>query len=196
MNNIERLALYLETEIMKKLLYFIVSIFTLASCLPTEEPANAPETVESVDFERYSGLWYEIASYPQIFEIGCNCVTATYGALPNGNVSVVNTCTRFFPGGPQTDIAGQATIVPNSGNAKLNVAFFGGTPPDDAIGNYWVIGLADDYSWALISDPFRNTFWILSRTAQMEDQLYNELLDLAVEKGFKRTKIKKMNQGC
>lgn len=170
-------------------------ILFMTSCLPDTPPDNAPQTVEYVDVERYAGTWYEIASYPQIFEFGCNCVTATYGLLDNGNISVFNQCTRFFPGGPENNIQGEASVVPESGNAKLNVTFFG-EPPAEGIGNYWIIGLADDYSWAMVSDPYRNTFWILSRTPTISDELYEDLLSRAEEQGYLRNRIQLMNQGC
>ncbi|MEP6795865.1 MAG: lipocalin family protein, partial [Saprospiraceae bacterium] len=34
------------------------------------------ETVPSVDLNKYAGKWYEIASFPQVFQKGCQCTTA------------------------------------------------------------------------------------------------------------------------
>ena len=34
------------------------------------------ETVKSVELSRYMGKWYEIASFPNRFQKGCNCTTA------------------------------------------------------------------------------------------------------------------------
>jgi lipocalin len=178
------------------ILPFVAVVFTAVSCIPEPLPDDVPQTVDSVDLARYAGTWYEIASYPQIFELGCNCVTATYGALPNGNISVLNKCTLFFPGGPETNILGEAAPVTGSGNAKLNVGFFGGSPNNEGPGNYWIIGLDDDYQWALVSDPFRSTFWILSRSPQISDGLYDELMAMAEEQGIIRNRVRIMNQGC
>jgi len=178
---------------MKKLFYILPLLFAVMSCIPSGDPDNPPQSVPFVDVERYSGVWYEIASYPQIFEFGCNCVTATYGIRPDGNLSVFNQCQLFVQGGPSNDIEGFATIVPNTGNAQLKVNFFG----DGEFGaDYWIIGLAEDYSWAMVSDPSRNTFWILSRTPDMDQDLYLELIQMAVDNGFNRQRIARMNQGC
>jgi len=63
---------------------------------------------------------------------------------------------------------GKAFVVPNTGNSKLKVQFFWSFK-----GNYWIIDLASDYSWAIVSDPKLKTLWILSRTKTMDAELYN-----------------------
>jgi len=42
--------------------------------------AQLPElqTVLHVDVKKYTGKWYEIASFHQIFQRGCHCTTAEY----------------------------------------------------------------------------------------------------------------------
>ena len=64
------------------------------------------------------------------------------------------------------------------------MTFFGpasATPP----GNYWIVDLAPDYSWAIVSDPSGNTGFLLSRTRTVSDALYQELLDRASVQGVK-----------
>ncbi len=36
-------------------------------------------------------------------------------------------------------------------------------------GDYWIIGLAPDYSWAVGGDPEREYSWILARTRHLND---------------------------
>ena len=57
-------------------------------------------------------------------------------------------------------------------NAKLQVQFFW-----PFRGDYWVIELDDDYQYAVVGHPDRSYLWILSRTPQMEDSLYNDLME-------------------
>ena len=142
-------------------------------------------TVSSVDLNRYLGTWYELASYPQFFERGCSNVKATY-ALKDGYVEVYN---QSLKNGKPNNIKGKAFVVPNTGNAKLKVQFFWPFK-----GNYWIIDLATDYSWAIVSDPKLKTLWILSRTKTMDAKLYNSLLEKLVIKGFDKNKIIKMVQ--
>lgn len=142
-------------------------------------------TVASVDLKRYSGTWYEIASYPQFFERGCSNVRATYTAKDR-YIEVFN---QSLKKGKPNDIKGKAFVVPENGNAKLKVQFFWPFK-----GDYWIIDLADDYSWAVVSDPKMKTLWILSRTPKMDEVLYNLLIEKLVKTGFDKEKIVRMVQ--
>ncbi len=70
-------------------------------------------------------MWYEIASIPQFFQKGCNCTTAEYTLTDKDYVIVENRCNKDSSNGKQTYIKGKAFVVENSGNAKLQVQFFG-----------------------------------------------------------------------
>jgi apolipoprotein D and lipocalin family protein len=73
----------------------------------------------------------------------------------------------------------------NSGNAKLKVQFFW---PLRA--KYWIIDLADDHSYAVVSHPNKKYLWILSRTLKMNEQIYGQILARLKEKGFDLSKLK------
>ena len=143
------------------------------------------ETVAKVDLNKYSGKWYEIASYPQRFQENCFCTTANYTITPKGYVIVENSCNKYSVNGEPSYIRGKAFVEENSGNAKLKVQFFWPFK-----GKYWIIELADDYSYAVVSHPGRKYLWILSRTPQMNHSLYIEIISRLKEKGFDVTKIK------
>jgi len=170
---------------MKTTLKSVLAVFLVAIGCSAGEQKTTVTTVKSVDLQRYAGTWYELASYPQFFEKGCTNVKATYTAKP-GYIEVYN---QSIKKGKVNDIKGKAFVVDNSGNAKLKVQFFWPFK-----GNYWIIDLADDYSWALVSDPKRKTLWILSRTPKMEETLYESLIAKLVERGFEKDKIVKMVQ--
>jgi apolipoprotein D and lipocalin family protein len=36
-------------------------------------------------------------------------------------------------------------------------------------GDYWIIGFAPDYSWAVVKDPGREYLWILARAPHLDD---------------------------
>ncbi|MGZ3863319.1 MAG: lipocalin family protein [Bacteroidia bacterium] len=152
----------------------IKSKFTLSillinlTCLMTAQPLK---TVPFVDINKYVGKWYEIASFPQRFQKGCHCTTAEYTLSEQGYVIVENRCNRESVNGKQSYIKGKAFIEKNSGNAKLKVQFFW---PFKA--KYWIIDLADDYSYAVVSHPNRKYLWILCRSPKMDDSIYNQIL--------------------
>jgi len=147
------------------------------------------QTVPFVDLNKYAGKWYEIASIPQFFQKGCNGTTAEYTVTDKGYVIVENRCNKDSIQGKQTYIKGKAFVVENSGNAKLKVQFFWPFK-----GKYWIIDLADDYSYAVVGNPNRKALWILSRTPVMSDITYQQIIAGIKEKGFDIAKIVLTNQ--
>jgi apolipoprotein D and lipocalin family protein len=148
-------------------------------------------TVPSVDLEKYMGRWFEIASFPQSFQKGCHCTTAEYSMTDKGYVKVVNTCRKDSADGKVKTADGKAFVVPGSGNAKLRVQFFW-----PFRGDYWIIDLAPDYSYAVVGDPSRKYLWILCRTPQMDETLYKEIVGRTASKGFDVSKLARNDQSC
>jgi len=147
------------------------------------------ETVPNVDLKKYAGKWYEIASYPQRFQKGCHCTTAEYSLSERGYVIVENRCNKDSVNGKQSYIKGKAFVEKGSGNAKLKVQFFWPFK-----GKYWIIDLADDYSYAVVSHPNKKYLWILSRTPKMDNAVYEQILSRLKEKGFDLTKVQSTKQ--
>ena len=142
------------------------------------------KTVPHVDLNKYSGKWYEIASFPQRFQKGCHCTTAQYTMTDKGYVIVENSCNKGSIDGKQVHIRGKAFADEVSGNAKLKVQFFW-----PFRSKYWIIDLADDYSYAVVSHPNRSYLWILSRSSKMDEVIYKEILVRLREKSFDLSKL-------
>ena len=125
----------------------------------------APMTTNGpVDLERYQGLWYEIARFPNSFEEGCVGVTAEYTLNADGTVKVLNTCRQGSLDGPVETAEGVATSV-SPDNDRLEVTFVPWLP--FARGDYWI--LQTDYQVAVIGNPAGTTGWILARTPVLPD---------------------------
>ncbi len=145
------------------------------------------ETVDYVDVERYLGLWYQIASYidPRIGDLAG--VTAEYTLNQDGTVKVVNKGIVGGLDGTPVMIEGIARVVDEETNAKLAVSFpdFGIT--DEA--EYWIIELAEDYSYAVVTNSNRSSLFILSRTPTMEESVYQDIIDRLTMQCFDPGKI-------
>jgi len=147
------------------------------------------QTVPYVDVKKYMGKWYEIASFPNRFQKDCHCTTAEYTLSENGYVIVENRCNKKSKEGPISYIRGKAFVEPNSGNAKLKVQFFW---PFKA--KYWIIDLADDYRYAVVSHPNRKYLWILSRTPTMDTVTYEKIISRLKAAGFDLSKLQTTQQ--
>jgi apolipoprotein D and lipocalin family protein len=61
-------------------------------------------------------------------------------------------------------------------------------------GDYWIIALAPDYSYAVIGEPARKYLWVLSRTPVMDELTFNTILDQIKAKGYDLTSLVRTSQ--
>ena len=165
---------------LRKYLLFII-FFSLAM----RTQAQTLQTVSSVDLKKYAGKWYEIASFLQRFQKGCHGTIAEYTLSEKGYVIVKNTCRKNSMTGKLKSITGRAFVVKGSNNAKLKVQFFW-----PIRGKYWIIDLAEDYSYAVVSHPNKKYLWILSRTASMKPEVYQQIIGKLKKMGLDIDKLK------
>ncbi len=166
-------------------------LFLMGCSTSATERLNLPElpVVQHVDVDRYLGTWYEIASFPQSFQEGCTATTATYKLREDGELDVINRCNKGGLDGKEDVAEGRARIVDSKTNAKLEVSFF-----RPFWGDYWIIDLADDYSYAVVGHPGRDYLWILSRTAQMEPAIYDGIIERLKGNGYEVERLNKTLQ--
>ena len=144
-------------------------------------------SVPAVDLARYSGKWFEIASFPMFFQRNCVAdATAEYAAAADGALTVHNRC-RTESG--FDDATGKATVVEGYGNSRLKVSFFWPFKAD-----YWVVGLDPDYRWAVVGNPNRKYLWLLSRTPQLPPALLEAALAAASAQGFDLSQLRYTRQ--
>lgn len=142
--------------------------------------------VPSVDLERYSGVWYEIARLPNRFEEKCaGDVTATYSLKSKNRLKVVNQCRKRD--GKMSKAEGEAKLKDKDGpNSRLKVrfapAFLSWLP--FVWGDYQIMELAPDYSYALVGDPGRKYLWILARSPELNEATMAKLKQAATDQGF------------
>jgi apolipoprotein D and lipocalin family protein len=173
---------------MKRLLS---SLFAAIACLaPLLAAASdgAVTPVLRVDLERYLGRWYEIGSFPMFFQRNCIAdTTAEYSPREAGGIVVRNRC-RTADGFIEAE--GKAVVVPESGNARLKVSFFWPFSSD-----YWIIGLDDDYRWAVVGNPNRKYLWILSRTPELSAAELEKARSVAAAQGYDLSMLRMTLQG-
>lgn len=147
-------------------------------------------TVDWVDVNKYTGQWYEIARLPNSFEKGLECVTANYSFKKNGKIEVLNKGYSLDKGRYKT-AKGTAWVPDSEFPGRLKVTFFW-----PFAGNYYIISLDKDYHHVLVGDPSRKYLWILSRTRELDEDVYSELMNTAGKHGFDTSAVVRINQDC
>jgi apolipoprotein D and lipocalin family protein len=172
-------------------LLLVVGLSACSKSRTSELGLPPPPVVEQVDLNRYAGKWYEIARLPNSFQKGCTATTATYTVRENGVVGVRNECHKDTPEGKLKSINGKAQVVDEESNAKLKVTFFW-----PFSGDYWIFELADDYSYAAVGSPDRETLWILSRSREMPPATYDAITSRLEEEGFAVDELLRTEHGA
>jgi apolipoprotein D and lipocalin family protein len=142
------------------------------------------ETVSFVDLDRYIGQWYEIARYHHRFQKGCVGSKATYTQRDDGKITVINECYEETFSGKRRSVKGKAWVVDKKTNARLKVSFFW-----PFAGDYWIIDLDENYEYAVVGHPTRKYLWILSRTPDMDEDVYQAILTRLEKQEYDTAKL-------
>jgi apolipoprotein D and lipocalin family protein len=163
-------------------LIFLVPL-ALVGAHPQE--SGPPKRVAHVDLGRYVGLWHEIARIPNRFQKQCvRGVTAEYALRPDGRIDVVNRC--YKEDGSLDEARGLARVEDTVTNSRLKVSFFSILGWRPVWGDYWIIDLADDYSYAVVCSPDRKYAWILAREKDLAPDVLDGIYARLQAQGFER----------
>jgi lipocalin len=180
---------------MKILNAFVIAIILLtplvSSCnAKSEKKELNMETVKNVDLQRYIGKWYEIARFDHSFERNLVGTTATYSFREDGKIRVINEGYKFTLDGKYSKAEGKAKVPNPSEPGRLKVSFFW-----FFYGDYNILELDTvNYQYVLIGSSTPKYLWILSRTPQMQPEIYEMLLQKAKDRGYDLSKLIKVEQ--
>ena len=175
----------------------------LLSCLYLANSKELIETVSSINVDNYLGHWIQVYQAPTnvIFQGYGTCLTADYGLLDNGNISVINT--QLNKDKEVEQITGYGYYKNISEPGKLTV-HLEGVPVD---GPYWIVKLGEvknnQYQYSIITTPpvlgrkpegldlpSSISLWVLVRDIETFMELYNkEVIEFLEEYNFKYTSV-------
>ncbi len=176
------------TNNFKQLSFLILIVST-----PLFSQTEQVKTVDHVDLKKYVGLWYEIARIPNKFQDQCvKGTTAQYSIENDDRIKVINSC--IDEDGEVDEAEGVAKVVDKKSNAKLEVSFVSFLGIRPFWGDYWIVGLDENYMWAVIGTPDRKYGWILSRTKKLEESTMNEIKNILKRNGYNLDDFKESPQ--
>jgi lipocalin len=132
------------------------------------------DTVKELDVSSYVGHWVQVygAPFDFTFQGYGKCISADYGILSNGNVSVFNS--QLSMKNELQTISGYAYYQHKMEPGKLTV-HLEGTPKDAP---YWVVKLGEivdgQYQYSVITTPTELSLWVLTRDVEVFAQKYDE----------------------
>jgi apolipoprotein D and lipocalin family protein len=167
-----------------EIMIIILFLFLFTEVCAENTVKDVPQTVPQVDLQRYAGLWYEIAKIPNRFQKKCaGHTTAEYTLRDDNKIKVVNRCVK--EDGSVEKIEGIAKVVDKVSQARLKVSFFRPLGISLFWGDYWIIGLGQDYEYAIVGTPNRKYGWILSRKPQLSKDKLEDIFQQLREQGYR-----------
>ncbi len=152
--------------------------------------AAAPlQVVESVDLERFSGLWYVISSMPTGAEEGAHNSTELYRLREDGEIDITN---RFRVGGfdgPEKVITMRGWVHDEGANAEWRVQ-----PIWPLRLSYLILELDADYRYVVVGHPSKSYVWIMSRESTLAPEIEARLRTGLAEAGYDIEQIQVMPQ--
>ena len=172
---------------MKKIILIMAAPMLFSSLMAQKDQP----VVASVDLNKYTGTWYEIARLPFSFESKLKCITATYSLREDGRITVLNKGHYISDPEKINTAKGIAFVPDKSFPAKLKVQFFW-----PFRGNYWIMHLDTDYKYVLIGEPSFKYLWILARDNKLDDSILQMLLKKASDAGYNLSNLIRTEQDC
>jgi len=150
-----------------------------------------PATVNELKVNSYLGHWLQVYQAPTnpIFQGYGTCLTADYGLLDNGQISVLNA--QLNKNKELETIGGYGYYQNVSEPGKLTV-HLDGVPVDAP---YWVVKLGEvvdeQYQYSIITTPSGISLWVIVRDVDSFNELYSDEVNAYLdENNFKYVSIK------
>jgi len=159
---------------------------TLLSGCATTTP---PPTVPHVDLPRYMGDWYVVGGILTSFEEGAHHAIENYRLDDKGRIQTTFTFRKDAFDGPLKKFTPVGFVHNRETFAEWRMQFIWPFKSP-----FLIIYLDPDYRATAISTHDRKHLWIMSRTPQMPDLYYQEILALARDQGFAMEKLVKVPQ--
>jgi len=141
------------------------------------------KTVAQLDLKKFSGKWYSLYSIPTPFDKNSMQTTTTYTLNKDGYYNVFTTGKKTTDNEDHT-YNSKLFPVEGSGNGKMKAQFLWPFKVD-----YWVIDLADDYSYVVVGHPDKKFLFIMSRKPSMDKKLHDELVAKCKAMGYDTDKL-------
>ncbi|MBF9014329.1 MULTISPECIES: lipocalin family protein [unclassified Oceanispirochaeta] len=173
----------------KNYMVMIFSIILLQNVFAGGTKETEVKTVEYVDMEKFSGKWLVAALIPSPLEKNAQRGLETYTVKENGEIDIEYSYYKNNKPEKKKVMTQKGWIIDSSTNAHWKIS-----PLWPLKFNYYIIELADDYSYTVIGTDSMNYLWIMVRRDAFDGFDLEGIINSMTEKGYDRNKIKIMNQ--
>ena len=159
----------------------VTGLFFLMCGCKTVSP---PQTVKEVELDRFMGDWYVVASIPTRFEQGAHNALENYQMDDKGHINITFSFNKGAFDGPLKTYSSAAFVHNEDTFSEWRIQFIWALKFP-----YLIIYLEDNYLATAVATKDKKYLWLMSRSPQMPEDLYNEIIEVVEKQGFDTTKI-------
>ena len=159
---------------------------SLLACSHTNQPPVP--VAEDVDLNRFMGDWYVIANIPTFIEENAFNAIENYEMNKDGSIK---TTFSFYEGNVNGEFK---TYHPTGYVSENNNSIWGMQFIWPIKAEFIIAYLSDDYQNTIIARNARDYIWIMSRSPEMDQETYQELLMFSKSMGYKTELIQRVPQ--
>ncbi|MBE9661514.1 lipocalin family protein [Mucilaginibacter myungsuensis] len=149
-------------------------------------PVNKP--VDKVDLDRFAGKWYSLYSIPTMYDKGSRETTTAYTLTRDGYYKVFTACKKGEE--QKSSTYNSKLFTDGDTDGEMHAQFLWPFKVD-----YWVIELADDYSYVVVGHPEHKFLFIMSRKPAIDKKLHDEIVGRCKAKGYEVDKLTSQHHG-
>lgn len=147
--------------------------------------AQQNKPVTQVDLKKFEGKWFSLSSIPTALDKKWRETVETYTWNQKGYFDVYTTYEKIKKGGSEHgSIRSKLFQVKGSGNAEMKAQFVWPFKID-----YWVVELAEDYSYMIVGHPKEKYLFIMSRKPTMDKVLYMQIIERCENRGYRTDEL-------
>jgi apolipoprotein D and lipocalin family protein len=169
---------------MKRLFAFAAALL-LAGCEST--PMRPLPLAQSVDLDRFMGLWYVIAATPTFIDNKAVDAVESYRRDTDGSIATTYAFRDADFAAPLERYTPRGFVVPGTGNAVWEMQFVWPIKAD-----YRIAWLAPDYSRVVIAREKRDYAWVMARTPGIPEAEVEEMLAFLRANGYDTGKLRRI----
>jgi apolipoprotein D and lipocalin family protein len=138
-----------------------------------------PQLAEHVDIDRFMGTWYVHGCTLTFLDREAHNATETYEMDDKGHIQTTYNFRKGGFDGPEKTMRPVGKVVNTETNAEWRMRFFGlfSAP-------YLILYVDPDYQYTLVGHPNREMSWLMSRSPEITESKYVELITKLVERGY------------
>jgi apolipoprotein D and lipocalin family protein len=136
------------------------------------------QPVKLIEYAAYAGKWYSLYSIPTLFDKNWRQTIENYTLVEDEHFDVLTTYHKH--------------VKPEESSVRSKL-FFDEHKPDGDMkaqfvwpfkAGYWVIELADDYSYVVVGHPDKKFLFIMAREPKMDPTLLKDIIERCRQMGY------------